>query len=166
LVIPVANLRAGPPAEDDSVIKSATRPIDPVERFAQLFGTTAQRIAGEGEAPELWTVDVTNLGYLWKPLTKAMGTTSRGGEAAVEFQPGTPGSRPDDLRWLIEFTPAKAAGITLSVGAVWWSLRAGGLLASLAASMPVWRGIDVTLIIDDRKIKADGAQAEPPGDPE
>ncbi|HET7865546.1 MAG TPA: hypothetical protein VFL86_14180, partial [Burkholderiaceae bacterium] len=30
----------------------------------------------------------------------------------------------------------------LGAGFVWWSLRASGLLASLAASTPVWRHLD------------------------
>jgi hypothetical protein len=55
------------------------------------------------------------------------------------------------MQWLLDVAPSKAAGVTLSVGVVWWTLRAGGLLASLAASLPVWRGIDVTMILDDRK---------------
>jgi len=32
--------------------------------------------------------------------------------------------------------------MALSVGAVWWAARAGGLLASLLASTPAWRHVD------------------------
>ncbi len=35
-----------------------------------------------------------------------------------------------------------ATGISLSVGAVLWALRAGGLAAALAASTPLWRHLD------------------------
>ncbi len=37
---------------------------------------------------------------------------------------------------------AKASAALLGAGFVWWSLRASGLLASLAASTPVWRHLD------------------------
>jgi hypothetical protein len=36
----------------------------------------------------------------------------------------------------------KISGLALSVGAVWWALRAAGLVASLLASAPAWRHID------------------------
>jgi hypothetical protein len=36
----------------------------------------------------------------------------------------------------------KISGLALSVGAVWWALRATGLVASLLASAPAWRHID------------------------
>ena len=36
----------------------------------------------------------------------------------------------------------KLSGVVLSIGAVWWATRAGGLLASLAATAPAWRSID------------------------
>jgi hypothetical protein len=37
---------------------------------------------------------------------------------------------------------ARITGMALSVGAVWWAARAGGLLASLLASTPAWRHVD------------------------
>ena len=39
-------------------------------------------------------------------------------------------------------TVTTATGISLSVGAVLWALRAGGLAAALAASTPLWRHLD------------------------
>ncbi|MBH2016035.1 MAG: cadherin-like domain-containing protein, partial [Burkholderiales bacterium] len=36
----------------------------------------------------------------------------------------------------------QAGGAALSAGAVWWAARTSGLLASMAISAPVWRGID------------------------
>ncbi len=38
--------------------------------------------------------------------------------------------------------PAQLGGIALSAGVVWWLMRAGGLLASLLASVPAWRNLD------------------------
>jgi hypothetical protein len=40
------------------------------------------------------------------------------------------------------FSTANMAGVSLSVGVVLWALRAGGLLAALAASTPLWRDLD------------------------
>jgi hypothetical protein len=36
----------------------------------------------------------------------------------------------------------KGSGIALTVGAVWWAARAGGLIASMVATTPAWRTID------------------------
>jgi hypothetical protein len=48
----------------------------------------------------------------------------------------------DDPRLDIAFGSARITGMVLSVGAVWWAARAGGLLASMLASAPAWRHID------------------------
>ncbi|MBK6744801.1 MAG: cadherin domain-containing protein [Hydrogenophilales bacterium] len=37
---------------------------------------------------------------------------------------------------------ARLAGIAFSVGAVWWAIRIGGLMASLIATLPAWRQFD------------------------
>ncbi|WP_374265925.1 hypothetical protein, partial [Zoogloea sp.] len=37
---------------------------------------------------------------------------------------------------------AELSGIALSVGAVWWATRAGGLVASLLMAAPAWRTFD------------------------
>ena len=51
----------------------------------------------------------------------------------------------------------KIGGIAASIGAVAWALRAGGLLASLVASVPVWMRFDPLAILvfedDDGKKK-------------
>jgi hypothetical protein len=47
----------------------------------------------------------------------------------------------------------RVTGMALSVGAVWWAARAGGLLASLLASAPAWRHLDALPVLgrpDDR----------------
>lgn len=45
---------------------------------------------------------------------------------------------------------AQISGISLTTGFAWWALRAGGLLAGLLASLPVWRQVDPMLILDDK----------------
>jgi hypothetical protein len=54
------------------------------------------------------------------------------------------GVRHDDALPALDlgFGTARFTGMALSVGAVWWAARAGGLLASLLASTPAWRHVD------------------------
>ncbi len=42
---------------------------------------------------------------------------------------------------------AQITAVSLSVGAVWWALRAGGLFASLLTSLPAWRSFDVLPVL-------------------
>jgi VCBS repeat-containing protein len=131
----------------DSRDATATRsthvmvPVEPISRRSEIDAETA----------DLLTVDVSGLDYLWKSIFRTAGSTSHTGDGKVELEPGKPSDDQNDTQWLLDVTPAKAVGVTLSVGVVWWTIRAGGLLASLAASLPAWRGLDVTMILDDRK---------------
>jgi VCBS repeat-containing protein len=47
-----------------------------------------------------------------------------------------------ERRLEIVLDSVRISGLALSVGAVWWALRASGLIASLLASAPAWRHID------------------------
>jgi hypothetical protein len=54
-----------------------------------------------------------------------------------------PARHNDEPRALdLAFGSARITGMALSVGAVWWAARAGGLLASMLASAPAWRHVD------------------------
>jgi hypothetical protein len=44
---------------------------------------------------------------------------------------------------------AQATGVALTLGTVWWALRAGGLLASLGGALPAWRHVDLLAILPD-----------------
>ncbi|HND80822.1 MAG TPA: cadherin domain-containing protein, partial [Accumulibacter sp.] len=57
----------------------------------------------------------------------------------------------ESLTSSVQVNSTKMVGVSLSVGVAWWALRAGGLLASLAASLPTWRGIDTLMILRDRE---------------
>ena len=58
---------------------------------------------------------------------------------------------------------AQATGVALTVGTVWWALRAGGLLASLIGSLPAWRQVDVLAVLPDDEDKEEWS---PDGDAE
>jgi len=49
-----------------------------------------------------------------------------------------------------------ATGVVFSAGVIWWGARAGGLMASLALSLPTWRNIDPLSVV--------GRQADDPED--
>ncbi|HNM64751.1 MAG TPA: cadherin-like domain-containing protein, partial [Accumulibacter sp.] len=45
---------------------------------------------------------------------------------------------------------ARTVGMAFSVGAVWWALRVGGLMASLITAVPAWRQLDPLPILPDK----------------
>ena len=66
----------------------------------------------------------------------------------------------------IAFGSARITGMALSVGAVWWAARAGGLLASLLASTPAWRHVDPLPVLgrddDEPEIDWNTPEKNPP----
>ncbi|MEO8409382.1 MAG: hypothetical protein ABI478_02340, partial [Propionivibrio sp.] len=94
--------------------------------------------------------DELSLEYLWRSAFRILHTQSSRGVAEGAFEMPAIGDDANAVSWSFDLSPAQTVGISLSVGIVWWTLRAGGLLASLAASMPMWRNVDVTMILDDR----------------
>jgi hypothetical protein len=60
----------------------------------------------------------------------------------------------------VDVKVAQAGGAALSAGAVWWAARTSGLLASMAISAPVWRGIDPLPILGGGKLRDDALPAE------
>ena len=100
-------------------------------------------------------IDEISLDYLWRTAYRTMQGLSSRSTDGEGFESPVIGDEQAGYQWSVELSTAQTAGISLSVGVVWWSLRAGGLLASLAASMPVWRSVDVTMIADDRQVKRD-----------
>jgi hypothetical protein len=62
---------------------------------------------------------------------------------------------------------AQITAVSLSVGAVWWALRAGGLFTSLLTSLPAWRSFDVLPVLsrdDDEDDESWELGDEPPED--
>jgi hypothetical protein len=54
---------------------------------------------------------------------------------------------------------SQITGLALTAGTVWWVLRAGGLLAGLLVSLPVWRHADLLAVLPDEE--ADDAWDQP-----
>jgi hypothetical protein len=55
-------------------------------------------------------------------------------------------------------------GFALSVGAVWWASRVGGLIGSLLSSVPAWRHLDPLPILGrDEDEDDEGGQDQPGG---
>lgn len=53
---------------------------------------------------------------------------------------------------------ARFAGLTFSVGAVWWAVRVGGLMTSLFATAPAWRQFDPLPILRNKSAKDDAGK--------
>jgi hypothetical protein len=71
----------------------------------------------------------------------------------------------DEERQTIEviMSSVKVTGLAFSVGAVWWAVRAAGLVASLLASSPAWRHVDPLPVLgrdDEEEEQWDEAEEE------
>jgi hypothetical protein len=64
----------------------------------------------------------------------------------------------------VDVRMAQAGGAALSAGAVWWAARTSGLLASMAISAPVWRGIDPLPVLGGAKSRDDDLPEADPTD--
>ena len=72
--------------------------------------------------------------------------------AATSADVGGSGEIPEQIDEMLRrmMTPAGSVALTgaaFSAGLLWWASRAGGLLASLALSLPTWRGLDPLNIV-------------------
>ena len=55
----------------------------------------------------------------------------------------------------------KMSGVAVTASAVWWALRATGLLASVMTSLPAWRQVDLlSLLPEDESLMPDDATAD------
>ena len=107
--------------------------------------------ASKDSVTESWQPEIITLDYLWNPILKILGGSGRSGNDGLHLETVWADNEVSEIQWQIDVNPAQATALTLSAGVVIWTLRAAGLLASLATSLPVWRGLDMTMIIDDRK---------------
>src|SRR5690606_312569 len=57
----------------------------------------------------------------------------------------------------------EVSGLAMSIGTIWWATRAGGLIASMVVSAPVWRGIDpLPVLFNKDEAEAEGKDDETP----
>jgi VCBS repeat-containing protein len=148
------------------------------EPFAIRFSRTPLELAASGGEPVATAeLPVTPAGA--RALAAGLGVAwpggSRGGELGFGEMQGlstslpkldfrVPSQRHDDeaSSFDLGFGSARLAGIGLSVGVMWWVARAGGLLASLIASTPVWRHMDPLPVLgrDDERVGWGEPEAE------
>jgi hypothetical protein len=84
-------------------------------------------------------------------------------DAAPALQIGSlqGGPADDALHNTFRIEESQISAVFLSAGVVYWGLRAGGLLASLLATLPAWRSFDMLPVIrDDRERDAPGDAPE------
>jgi hypothetical protein len=76
----------------------------------------------------------------WSPAAADMGMAQQASDTASVTSSG-----------IDAVETAQATGLALTAGTVWWALRAGGLMASLAVSLPAWRHADVLAVLPDEE---------------
>ncbi len=76
----------------------------------------------------------------WSQAAADVGVAQQASDAARVTSPG-----------IDAVETAQATGLALTAGTVWWALRAGGLMASLAVSLPAWRHADVLAVLPDEE---------------
>ena len=94
---------------------------------------------------------------------RLLGSTVRssGSHGLIE-EPESSAPPDDEWRFDIAAHPGFASGALLSTGMLWWATRAGGMLAAMMASAPMWRTFDPLPILERRR-NADGvAESDDP----
>ena len=89
-----------------------------------------------------------------RQLTDLLRSNQAASDAAFSLQIGSQqsGIADDLLNNIVRIEEAQISAVFLSAGVVFWGLRAGGLLASLLATLPAWRSFDMLPVIrDDRE---------------
>jgi len=99
---------------------------------------------------------LTRVAYL--PITDLLQSSAQylhAGPSAAQAQGGTDTESRQEQAATVTVQVAQATGVALSVGAVWWALRAGGLVASLLGTLPMWRHVDLLAVLPDEEDKDD-----------
>jgi hypothetical protein len=132
-------LEFSPPAAIERSGQAAAAPSSSGAARRAASGELLSSVAGgtvslDIDLVDLDTAEAEGTGWITQADDPSRGVRVR----AVQDGASRPGPSDKDLAlWA-----AKASGALLGAGFVWWSLRASGLLASLAASTPVWRHLD------------------------
>ncbi len=110
---------------------------------------TIVKIGSEGNSESVRLSFLEQYGLSINPSVVA---TSDQGRASGSFAASMPMTHREDQTpeaFEVKVDATRLAGIAFSVGAVWWAMRIGGLMASLFATVPTWRQFDPLLILPD-----------------
>ena len=116
---------------------------------------------GLNESAEAYLMRLANLSFL-AGLQEVPQDLRSGTTAKPVWVPDGDSSQ-DKADAMVAVQVVQASGIVLSVGTVWWALRAGGLLAGLLGALPAWRHVDLLAVLPDDEEDDDW---EPEGDAE
>jgi len=143
------------PASNDGLIAVGLPPQSASVQSLQLTKpVVADKIRHTAEIAPIELVQ--GVAYDPSPLRLASLSTGEAGEAAssrsgrelhVGSMPAGEDSRDEIIAYELSVPPAQMLGITLTAGAVWWSLRISGLLAAMLAAVPAWRQLDLLPIL-------------------
>jgi hypothetical protein len=116
----------------------------PQELLAKSFFDLDLRIADDAY--------LTRVAYL--PITDLLQSSAQylhAGSSDTQAQGSTDTESHQEQAVTVTVQVAQATGVALSVGAVWWALRAGGLVASLLGTLPMWRHVDLLAVLPDEE---------------
>ena len=84
----------------------------------------------------------------------------RSSGASMATQTGAAASENDEAGASIniDIDTVRYAGVALSAGVVWWVTRAGGLVASMLATAPAWRHLDLLPVLAASDKREDAVQ--------
>ncbi|MGV8992415.1 MAG: DUF2341 domain-containing protein [Thiobacillus sp.] len=84
-------------------------------------------------------------------LIQAEGASGSSGQNTISPTIRVEISQEDGFQVEVLRQGAQITAVSLSVGAVWWALRVGGLFASLLTSLPAWRSFDMLPVLSRDK---------------
>ena len=174
-VLPVATppVAAGP--VDPATVEAGQTRLDPAPKLIQISGANAHTLAsaidpatdksaGPLRATLQWMQDdipstrqvLTHPeihGDLLLRLLEIIQTDSQRRTDSNRLSPAIHVEITQDESFQVEIISrgAQITAASLSVGAVWWALRVGGLFASLLTSMPAWRSFDLLPVLNRRE---------------
>jgi len=99
---------------------------------------------------EVWTNPETQGGLLLRLLDIIQVEYTMGNSDFNSITPAVHVDIAQDEDFLVDVVTqgTQITAVSLSVGAVWWALRAGGLFTSLLTSLPAWRSFDLLPVLN------------------
>jgi CSLREA domain-containing protein len=134
-----AHARSGPPVETYAVRGAAV-----------VAGASGSTVVGGSPATEAPTVqlvvdlqlEVTRQRLDMAPITVSGARALAAGDLQPAVVDGEPSMEDAARRLALDVDTLEAAGLTLSLGLVWWAVRIAGVAGSLLVSLPAWSTLD------------------------